>query len=330
MEKVIAVVVTANRLPLLSRCVAALKNQSRTPDAILIVSNERNNDTAQWASSNDSFYIFPTGDKDPQGFVAGIEWAYKKGYSWIWCMEDSSYPKEDALEKMLEADSGRLCLYNSVQLNISDRKKFGQQINNCGTMDAITARLIHGIGYPLNGIMIHRNIIERVGIPQQKLFLSGYEAEYYYRITRKNNIPVCTVAGNIYYHPSVTAPTYKQDWNYKTDWKMYFCVRNRLCVSKAKYTTKLAAWFNYCGFLLAMAAAVLVYQKTDKLKKIRFLFWPALDAFANNFYATPQLIAEQLKNNLTNPFRDSAMHFIRGIVAVIASLLTPQRKTVDA
>ena len=331
MEKVIAVVVTANRRPLLSRCITALKNQTRTPDAILIVSTETDMDTAQWAFSQDSFYIHQKNTEDAQGFVAGIEWAYKNGYSWIWCMEDNGYPKEDALEKMLAADTGRLCLYNNAVLHNNDKKAFAQMLNVYATIDEITTKLSHDIGYPLNGIMIHRNIVERVGIPKQKLFLSGYEAEYYYRITRQNSIPVCTVAGSIYYNPVVTQ-VYKKDWDYKADWKIYFYIRNRLCVSEARFNTKLVAWLNYCGFLFAMSAAVLMYQKTDKAKKLRFLIWPAIDAFAHNFEATPQLIVQRLSSNIANTIRLAASNYFRSVGATIISLLTVQRtqKTMDA
>ena len=45
MEKVIAVVVTYNRQKLLSECITALRNQTRKPDAILVVNNGSTDDT---------------------------------------------------------------------------------------------------------------------------------------------------------------------------------------------------------------------------------------------------------------------------------------------
>ena len=48
MEKVIAVVVTYNRQALLSECIAALRNQTHKPDAILVVNNGSTDNTEQW------------------------------------------------------------------------------------------------------------------------------------------------------------------------------------------------------------------------------------------------------------------------------------------
>ena len=46
--KVIAVVVTYNRLEMLKDCINALKEQSRKPDGILVVNNGSTDDTGEW------------------------------------------------------------------------------------------------------------------------------------------------------------------------------------------------------------------------------------------------------------------------------------------
>ena len=46
--------------------------------------------------------------------------------------------------------------------------------------------------------------------------------------------------------------------------------------------------------LLAMVGVILVFQKTDKLKKIVFMIWPAVDAITRNYVATPQYILSRL------------------------------------
>ncbi|HMU10987.1 MAG TPA: glycosyltransferase, partial [Ferruginibacter sp.] len=51
MEKVIAVVVTYNRKALLTECIAALRNQTRPLDAILVVNNGSTDDTEEWVSA---------------------------------------------------------------------------------------------------------------------------------------------------------------------------------------------------------------------------------------------------------------------------------------
>jgi rhamnopyranosyl-N-acetylglucosaminyl-diphospho-decaprenol beta-1,3/1,4-galactofuranosyltransferase len=322
MEKAIAVVVTYNRKTLLSECITALRNQTRKLDAILVVNNGSTDTTENWLlDQKDIFFITQKNVGSAGGFNAGINWAYKNNYSWIWCMDDDGYPKEDALEKILEKDMDRLCLRNCAVLNKENKKTFVWKTKQFATIDDVDNKIIHGIGHPFNGTMLHRNIVERVGVPQQQLFLWGDETEYYYRITRKNKIPVCTVADSIHYHPAA-AFTYKNDWDYQNTWKMYFYIRNRFHIHKAKFNSKLLAVITYCTFLFAMTGIVIVYQRTNKLKKMGFIFWPATDAFTNNFKATPQFILNRVNTNPVAVFRNHANSYLRNIRLTFIELAT--------
>ena len=313
MEKIIAVIVTFNRQELLSRCVHALRNQTKKPDAILIVNNGSTDNTEQWLhSQTDLIHLTQKNVGSGGGFNTGINWAYRQGYSWIWCMDDDGYPKEDALEKILAPETDRLCLRNCAVLNKEDKKTFVWKTKNYTTIDEVDCRIIEGVGHPFNGTMIHRNIVERVGVPEPKLFLWGDETEYYYRITKRNNIPSCTITDSIHYHPAA-AFTYKNDWDYKSCWKMYFYVRNRFHVHQSKFDNKLLALINYFSFLAAMAGVVLLYQKTDKFKKLGFIFWPAIDAFRNDMNATPQLILSRLNDNSVVSIINGVSNNIRNI-----------------
>jgi hypothetical protein len=51
----------------------------------------------------------------------------------------------------------------------------------------------------------------------------------------------------------------------------------------------------YFGFLFVFAFITLTFQKTDKIKKLAFILWPAKDALQNNFDATPAYILQKLK-----------------------------------
>lgn len=295
MEKVIAVVVTYNRQKLLSECIAALRKQSRRLDAILIVNNGSTDNTEQWLQQqSDITFITQKNVGSSGGFSTGINWAYQKGYSWIWCMDDDGYPKEDALENLLDADDGNLRLLNCAVIDKADKRSFVWKTQQYKTLDEVDRKIIYGIGHPFNGTLLHRRIIERVGVPKPKFFLWGDETEYYYRIVRRNNIPVCTISNSIHYHPS-TAFSIKQDWDYANAWKMYFYVRNRFHIHQVKFNNKAMAVLHYCCFLVAFAGIVLFFQKTDKLKKFSFMMWPAADAFTNNFEATPSTILAKLK-----------------------------------
>lgn len=325
MEKVIAVVVTYNRQSLLSECITALRSQTRQLDAILIVNNGSTDNTEQWLKEQSGiFFVNQKNVGSSGGFSTGINWAYQHGYSWIWCMDDDGYPKENALENMLAADDGNLRLMNCAVIDKNDKRSFVWNTQGYKTIDEVNTNIIHGIGHPFNGTMLHRRIIERVGVPQSKFFLWGDETEYYYRIVRRSNIPVCTVANSIHYHPA-TAFSIKKDWDYTSAWKMYYYVRNRLHIHKVKFGNKVFAFLNYACFLIAFAGVILLYQKTDKLKKLSFLAWPATDAFANNFEATPPSILERLKAKKAASFGNIVNGYFKNTWATIQISFTLAR-----
>ncbi len=325
MEKVIAVVVTYNRQKLLSECITALRSQTRRLDAILIVNNGSSDTTEQWLQQqSDIYFINQKNVGSSGGFNTGINWAYTKGYSWIWCMDDDGYPKEDALENLLNADDGNLRLLNCAVIDKDDKKSFVWKTQHYKTLEEVDCKIINGIGHPFNGTLLHRRIIERVGTPKPKFFLWGDETEYYYRIVKRHEIPVCTIPDSIHYHPAA-AFSFKQDWDHGNAWKMYYYIRNRFHIHRVKFDNKAIALLNYLCFLFAFAGIVLFYQKTDKLKKLSFMLWPVTDAFTNNFDATPALILARLKQRHNGGLRATVNAYMKNVWTIILTPFTPQR-----
>lgn len=325
MEKAIAVVVSYNRRALLSECIAALRNQTTKLDAILVVNNGSTDDTEQWLKEqNDVHYITQKNLGSSGGFHAGISWAYANGYSWIWCMDDDGYPREDALENLLAVDTEQLCLRNCAVINKGDKKTFVWKTKNFATIDDVDTNIIYGVGHPFNGTLLHRKIVERVGLPKPSLFLWGDESEYLQRITKQHKIPVCTIANSVHYHPA-SAFSYKNDWDFSKSWKMYYYVRNRLHIQNAKFNNKLVALFNYTCFLAALAAIVMIYQKTDKFKKLSFIIWPAVDALTNDFSQSPQTILQRLSLSPLQKWNDGVKENIKYTRRALTNLLMPAR-----
>lgn len=317
MGKAIAVIVSYNRLTLLRECIAALRSQTRPLDAILIINNGSTDGTEAWLKSQpDLVSITQENIGSSGGFNTGINWAYTHGYSWIWCMDDDGYPKENAFENLLAAEPNHLSLLNCAVIDKQDKQTFVWKTKHFKTIHEVDTPIIAGIGHPFNGTLLHRKIIERVGLPNPKLFLWGDESEYYCRITKRNNIPVYTVPSSIHYHPAA-AFTYKKDWDFTSSWKMYYYVRNRFHVLKSKCNTKAEALIRFAFFLVAVAGIVVVYQRSNKLKKLSFIAWPAIDAFANNFSHTPQTILQQLRVEKATTLK---FHLLRGLKNSIHSL----------
>lgn len=294
MDKVIAVVVTYNRRQLLSQCIEALRRQTRKVDAIFVVNNDSTDDTEDWLKKQkDIDFVTQANLGGAGGFARAIQTGYVRGYHWIWCMDDDGQPKEDALEHLLAAENNELRLLNCAVIDKDDRQSFVWKTKGYKKISEVDAKEIKGVGHPFNGTLINHRIIARVGVPKQHLFLWGDETEYYYRITRKNRIPVTTVTASIHYHPA-SAFSLTRNWEFEGGWKMYYYIRNRYHVLRTKFDNRMLATAHYAFFLAAFSLLIIMFQKNDRLRKLNFLFWPAADAFSHNYAETPDSILHRL------------------------------------
>ncbi|MEP6615531.1 MAG: glycosyltransferase family 2 protein [Ginsengibacter sp.] len=309
MEKVIVVVVTYNRKKLLSECIAAIRNQTYPVHKILVINNGSIDGTEAWLKKQtDIEFITQKNTGSAGGFNTGIKKAFNETFKWMWLMDDDGYPAEDALEKLLEPNLDDLCLRTCAVISKEDKKSFVWKTKNFKTIDDVSETLLKNNIHPFNGTLLHRKIVERVGFPNPHLFLWGDETEYYFRIIKRDKIPAYTILNSIHYHPAA-AFSYKKDWDFATSWKMYYYIRNRFYILKTQYSfSRPFAMFTYFIFLLFYAASILKYQKTDKMKKLEFIFWPAKDALYNNLNITPPVILEKLRT-----MQSSFQFFIDGV-----------------
>jgi GT2 family glycosyltransferase len=316
METVIAVVVTFNRQNLLSNCVDALRRQTRPIDKILVINNGSVDSTETWLESQQDIEFFTQKNTGSGGgFNTGIKLAYEKGYDWVWLMDDDGFPKEDALENLLEGAEEKICLRNCAVINKDDKRSFVWKTGKHSTIDKVNEEIIHNYAHPFNGTLLHKDLIQKVGFPKKELFIWGDESEYYHRIISKFKIPFYTKTNSIHYHPP-SAYSYKNDWDFRTNWKMYFYVRNRFHILKTRYSnTPVTAILRYTFFLASFSILILLFQKSNKLQKIYFMLWPVKDALSSNWEATPSLILQRLSHKKSHtifyyfqlPFRSLKM-----------------------
>ena len=73
MEKAIAVVVSYNRSNLLAACIDALRNQTRKPDAILVVNNGSTDNTEAWLQQQQDIFFITQKNKTNAGTMLSVE-----------------------------------------------------------------------------------------------------------------------------------------------------------------------------------------------------------------------------------------------------------------
>lgn len=248
MEKntVIAVVVTYNRLNLLKDLINSLRNQTFQISKILVVNNGSTDDTANWLNEQNDLTVF---HQDNCGSSGGqyrsIKEAMNFDYEWVWVMDDDILHDESALENLMKyADSEKVLttlrytnknevfFNDTLNYNLSNPfKSFWSEVINKDILNK-NKDLIKADGITFEGPLIHRKIIEKVGLPLYNLFIYGDDTEYFIRV-QKANYPIYIVK-NAKTTRRLDYILDQKDQNGKLifNWKHYYIIRNIIVINR--------------------------------------------------------------------------------------------------
>lgn len=242
MDKVILVTVTYNSSQYLKRLLEAVDKQTVKLEKMIIVDNNSNQEHKLNLKNYVGQYSFVEVLTSLEnlggagGFEKGINYVIENyEYDWIWVMDDDAFPKEDCLENLLKYSQNtqigilapiifglelqkyqlfhhkKLSKYLNKDIPISDSIK---EIGNTTKIDANA----------FVGPLINKRAIEKLGVPDGKLFIYGDDTEYTYRISRYYE--VLLIKDAIIYHRDIIADV--STFNAQTLWKTYYMYRNRL------------------------------------------------------------------------------------------------------
>ena len=247
-----AVVVTYNRRHLLLECLAALVAQTRPLERIHIVDNASSDGTWQalhdagWlARANVDYHCLPDNRGGAGGFATGLERAVEQGADWVWMMDDDAMAAPDALVCLLAAAASAANLYGSVAV-AGERLAWGMTV----TTDALRVERLIDLPaqsevafLPFLGILVHRDLVAQIGLPDASFFLAADDLEYCLRAAKAGARCVLVAASRIS-HPS--AQVYRLALLGKTfhclrlpPWKRYYDTRNRIFVARRHFGWRL-------------------------------------------------------------------------------------------
>jgi rhamnopyranosyl-N-acetylglucosaminyl-diphospho-decaprenol beta-1,3/1,4-galactofuranosyltransferase len=214
---VVAVVVTWNRARMLERLLRALAGQTVTPDRVVVVDNASTDTTSEVLQRLQEELAVPvqvvrlprnTGGAG--GFHAGVKHAVTAGCRLLWLMDDDGTPPPDCLETLLahvgsyeflgpavvaEDDPTRLCF--PIRLPGSARVVHRIDDVEAAARDGV----LEGVVIPFNGVLIHRELVERIGPPRAEFFIWGDDVEYLWRAKRAG-ARVATIVSSRFAHPA--------------------------------------------------------------------------------------------------------------------------------
>lgn len=193
--RVVAVVVTFQRLTLLTRLLDRLRGLPGVAE-VLVVDNASSDGTGAWlAGLGDPRVVSRTLAENTGGaggFAVGMEWALERGADLVWLMDDDALPAPDCLDLLLartdldfwgpavlaEHDPSRLCF--PIRLPGGTRVVHRTSEVEAAARDG----LIPGVVIPFNGVLLTRELVDRIGVPRAEFFIWGDDVEYLWRAER--------------------------------------------------------------------------------------------------------------------------------------------------
>ncbi|MCW2798281.1 glycosyltransferase family 2 protein [Nocardioides sp.] len=222
-RRVVAVAVTFNRLDLLQRLVARLDEVSGIAE-VLVIDNASSDGTGEWLAGLDDRETTDDRPTTPVlgrtlaenrggagGFHDGLAWALERGADLVWLMDDDGLPEPDCLDILL-AHSADLDFWGPVVVDEANPDRLVFPIRLPGgtrvvhrmddVADAAVDGLIRDVVIPFNGVLVTRELVERIGLPREEFFIWGDDHEYRLRAERDGG-RIATVVDARVRHPSV-------------------------------------------------------------------------------------------------------------------------------
>jgi GT2 family glycosyltransferase len=266
-----AVVVTFNRRALLLDCLARVAAQTRPPDCIHVIDNASSDGTAEalathgWTARADVDYLrLPENQGGAGGFAAGLARALAQGAEWVWLMDDDAMAAPDALAALLAEAHDPACVYGSVA-EAGERLAWALTVlepagpRRIERMADVPARC-EVTFLPFLGILVHRDLVARTGLPEAGFFLAADDLEYCLRAARAGARFIAVAASRIAHPPAVTYPLRLPGRTLHClalpPWKRYYDTRNRVLVARRHFGWRLLTQ-TLPGIALRLVATLL-------------------------------------------------------------------------
>lgn len=262
--RILAAIVTYNRVRLLERCIDALLAQSRPAEDILVINNSSPDDTEAMLKRRGITHITQANVGGAGGFNRAIAYALDEGYDAVWLMDDDGYPGSDALRLLApELKDGVACV-SSVVLREDDPAHFvfpfpaldaqGMPAilawpRKITALEQLRARASDGI-YPFahlfNGALVSLDAVRRIGNVETGFFIFGDEVDYFMRLRSVG--AVLSHLDAHHYHPDVA----NRPLN---DMKIYYYIKNTLILNRRYFNKPRLRNVLTVGVALARMAA---------------------------------------------------------------------------
>lgn len=285
------VVVTCNRLVLLKECISAIKNQTEQVSCVVIANNNSTDGTTEFLDNiKDREFIKVLHSKENLGGAGGyyiaLEQMAKEAIDWILIIDDDAIIRPNFIEEIkkgiINSESEYLA-YSGVVIedglpSIFHRKCImpGDVIGKAVQENRYNEETFECDIASFCGLVIHKSILEKCGLPRKEFFIWHDDTEYCLRIHKESKILNINAAKLDHKRKPGASDDH--------DWKNYYGLRNALYIYRQyapeqyyKEQIKLVvrflkAWRNKDLILRKIYSSVLIANTNKKLgKDDRFL-----------------------------------------------------------
>lgn len=251
---VCAVVVTYNRKKLLEELLAALEQQTRQLDALLVFDNFSSDGTDNMlfqkgfcesteegqlhkkadGSRVNLYYRNTQNSGGAGGFHDAMQITYDCGYDYLWVMDDDVLPSPDCLNKLMSYISPdvRICVPCRTDEHFCDCAVTKVNMRNPFAIRSfrkkkvvsndISGEYIEIQDMPFEGPLIDASLVNEIGLPQKNFFLVMDDTDYAQRALKATKI---FYIKNAVLHKQIIP---KKDPKRRMDWKDYYSLRNHV------------------------------------------------------------------------------------------------------
>ncbi|CAN5676513.1 glycosyltransferase family 2 protein [soil metagenome] len=212
-DAVFAVVVTHRRVDELAKSLDVLTTQSRLPDHLIVVDNDRDERVRDLVAGQPIPTTYLGSHRNlggAGGFALGMLHALAAGADWIWLADDDGRPHgPNVLATLLTCASKHgLGEVSPMVCDLTDPDRLAFPLRRGlvwrRRVDELkvdgAGDLLPGIASLFNGALFRASTVDAVGVPDLRLFVRGDEVELHRRLVR-SGIPFGTCLDAVYLHP---------------------------------------------------------------------------------------------------------------------------------
>ncbi len=210
---VVAVIVTMHRRELLTRSLAALASQTRPLDHVIVVDNGPDDPAREAVEASGlpvTYLLSHHNLGGAGGFALGMLHALAMGADWVWCADDDGRPADEhVLATLLDcADRHDLAEVSPLVADLAAPDRLAFPLRRGLRWRRDPAQLGDGEVLPnyaslFNGALFRADTLDRIGVPDLRLFSRGDETEIHRRLQR-SGLRYGTCLRTRYIHPSGT------------------------------------------------------------------------------------------------------------------------------